>query len=295
MSVAGLNPTRQSLDPSMAATPTPADLVILPRDLNFSPEKAHPRWWLGGDVIGTALFNAFSATFPHGERYFIDSVRQFRDRVPAPLQAQIADFIKQESMHSREHLLFNRGATAAGYDLSALEARSKARMDIARSRPPTAQVAVTAALEHFTAIIAHTLLTRPEILAGAPPEARDLWRWHSVEEIEHKSVAFDVLMHVIAGRSAFNRWRLRTRVMILVTILFVRNMSKNVADLMRQDGLEPKRQRWATLKWLFLSPGLLSGLIPHYLAWFQPGFHPWKQDDRAVLAAAAPEFAPAPS
>jgi predicted metal-dependent hydrolase len=274
-----------------APSPTPADLEITPRNLSFSKGEPHPRWWLGGDPVGTALFNAFSATFPHGERYFIDSVKAFRDQVDAPLKRQIQAFVQQESMHSREHALFNRQAAETGYDLTALEERSRQRMEIARTRPPVVQLAVTAALEHFTAIIAHTLLTRPEVLAGAPAEAARLWRWHSIEEIEHKAVAYDVLLAVTQGMSGWRRWRMRARVMVLVTILFVRNMSKNVAELMRQDGFEPRKMRGKTLKYLFLTPGLLSGLIPHYLAWFQPGFHPWQQDDRAVLAAAEGEFA----
>ena len=86
---------------------------------------------------------------------------------------------------------------------------------------------------------------------------------------------------------------MRTRVMVLVTLLFIRNMTKNVAELMRQDGLEPKKMRSAVLRYLFTTPGLLRGLIPHYLAWFKPGFHPWEQDDRRLIAAAEAEFAPA--
>ncbi len=51
------------------------------------------------------------------------------------------------------------------------------------------------ALEHFTAILAHQLLADPRHLEGAEKETADLWRWHAVEEIEHKGVAYDTWLH----------------------------------------------------------------------------------------------------
>jgi uncharacterized protein len=32
-----------------------------------------------------------------------------------------------------------------------------------------------------------------------------------------------------------------------------------------------------------VSPGGLLGLIPMYLAYFRPGFHPWDLDNQALL------------
>ena len=60
------------------------------------------------------------------------------------------------------------------------------------------------ALENFTAAFAHALLARPELLRDAPDELARLWRWHSIEEIEHKAVAYDVLMHALADLSDFD-------------------------------------------------------------------------------------------
>ena len=58
---------------------------------------------------------------------------------------------------------------------------------------PLARLAATVALEHLTAILAAALLDgRSGSLAGADPRVAELWRWHAVEETEHKSVAFDV-------------------------------------------------------------------------------------------------------
>src|SRR5512133_1978843 len=177
----------------MTATilPTPGDLSITPRDRRFGRETATPRLWHGGRVEATAIYNALSTTFPAGEAFFVESVRAFREGAPARLAAEIKAFTTQEAIHSREHDAFNKRAAAAGYDLSRLEAQVEKRLAVTRSRPPIVSLAATMALEHFTAILAHQLLADPKHLAGADKQAADLWRWHAVEEIEHKGVAYD--------------------------------------------------------------------------------------------------------
>mgnify|MGYP003452248881 FL=1 len=88
----------------MAST-TPAGLQIRPRHLDFNLPKPLPRHWHGGDAFKTHLFDSMSVLFPDGERFFIDSVRQFRDQISDPLlKEQIRGFIGQEGHHSREHL-----------------------------------------------------------------------------------------------------------------------------------------------------------------------------------------------
>ncbi|HEY6578527.1 MAG TPA: metal-dependent hydrolase, partial [Rhizomicrobium sp.] len=108
------------------ATSAPADLVIRPRDLSFRCDAASDRWWMGHDPVATAYYNIFSVSFPLAERYFIDAVRHYRNRAGAELQQQIAGFIAQESLHSREHVAFNRDAVCVGYDLTAIDALLKA-------------------------------------------------------------------------------------------------------------------------------------------------------------------------
>lgn len=268
------------------ASRTPSDLQIRPRNLRFAADIPAQRWWSGGDPIETALYNAFSATFPEGEKLFIEAVVRFRDQVSEPLKSQIVDFARQEGNHTREHLAFNAHITAAGYDMSRIEAHTLRRVTEARTRPALAQLAMTAALEHFTAILAHASLKNPHEFDGAPPEIARLWRWHAVEEIEHKAVAFDTLRAATEDRPAFRRWAMRCMIMLLVTIGFTSSMTANVADLLRQDGFEPAKLRGRALRTLFVSPGLLSRVLLHYLAYFRPGFHPWDIDDRDLIGEA---------
>ena len=54
-----------------AASVTPSDLSITPRDRRFARESKPSRWWHGGDPFATAFYNALSATFPKGEAFFV--------------------------------------------------------------------------------------------------------------------------------------------------------------------------------------------------------------------------------
>src|SRR5262245_41004941 len=190
----------------MSVTTTPADLTITPRDLRLDRASENARWWHGGDPIATAYFNALSAAFPQGETFFIEAVRRYRDRAEGKLNEQIGAFVQQEAMHTREHVVFNKLIKGAGYDTSRMDALTRERVDLARSRPPIAQLAITVALEHFTAIMAHSLLIETKPMPGAPPEIVRLWQWHAIEEVEHKAVAYDTYLTVTQHLSPLRRW-----------------------------------------------------------------------------------------
>ena len=95
------------------------------RDIHFSIDGCDMRRWCNDDPCRTHFFSAMSIMFPEGEKFFIDSVRHYRDRVTDPkLQADVAGFIGQEAMHGREHRAYNTALTRAGYDVAALERRT---------------------------------------------------------------------------------------------------------------------------------------------------------------------------
>jgi hypothetical protein len=267
------------------ALPTPADLSITPRDRRFGREAATPRLWHGGRVEATAIYNALSATFPVGEAFFVESVRAFREGAPPKLADEIKGFTTQEAIHSREHDAFNRRAAEAGYDLTKLEAQLEKRLAITRSKPPIVGLAATMALEHFTAILAHQLLANPRHLAGGEQETADLWRWHAVEEIEHKGVAYDTWLHATRDWARRRRWKVKAKVMLLVTRNFVVDRTAGALELMRQDGVTGVRA-WALLLWyLWVRPGMFRKIAAAWFKFFLPGFHPWNEDDRHLLAA----------
>lgn len=265
---------------------TPQDLTITPRDRRFGRGAVQDHWWMGGDPVATAFYNALSATFPKGEAYFVESVRMFREGTPPKLAAEIKAFVTQEVMHSREHVQFNKRALEAGYDMSKLEERVEWRLSITRSRPPIVNLAATMCLEHFTAILAHQLLKNPRHLDRADAENAALWRWHSIEEIEHKGVAYDTWLHATRALPRFMRWKIKAKVMLFVTRNFVVDRTFGTLELLRQDGITGPRA-WARMVWFaWVYPGMLRKILGAWLSFFMPGFHPWNHDDRNLIAAA---------
>ena len=270
-----------------AITPTPAELSITPRDRRFGRGAATKRLWHGGRVEATAIYNALSTTFPRGEAFFVESVRDFRDAAPPRLAAEIKAFTTQEALHSREHDAFNKRAAQAGYDLTRLERQVEKRLAITKGRPPIVSLAATMALEHFTAILAHELLADPRHLEGADPDAADLWRWHAVEEIEHKGVAYDTWLHATSDWPAAKRWKLKARVMLYVTRNFLVDRTAGALELMRQDGVTGLRAWRLLLTYLWVRPGMFRKIAGAWLSFFLPAFHPWNVDDRHLLSAYA--------
>jgi uncharacterized protein len=164
-----------------------------------------------GDLIGSHLAAALSAVFPDGEDFFVRSVRYYRDRITDPdLKRQVSGFIGQEAVHGREHRVFNDRLDQLGYPTKTFEKLTKKGLALReRIAPPAANLAATAALEHFTATLAELVLTDEEVrrLFGADA-VRDLFVWHALEESEHKAVAFDVYQ-AVGGSERLRVWSMR--------------------------------------------------------------------------------------
>ncbi len=274
----------------MAKATTPADLTISPRDRRFGRGRSIRRWWLNDDPYATAFYNALSVTFPKGEGFFVDSVRRFRDGTPPRLAAEINAFVKQEVIHTREHVAFNRHVVDQGYDTALLERDVDAALALTKGRLPIGSLAATSALEHFTAMLAHELIADPRHLAGGDEQARALWLWHAAEEIEHKGVAYDTWLHATRDWPRFTRWRVKALVMLITTWRFVHGRARGMAELLRQDGLTGPKV-WARMFWYaFGNPGMARKVARVWAAYFLPGFHPWQHDDRALIALAESDY-----
>ncbi|UOR10021.1 metal-dependent hydrolase [Qipengyuania flava] len=272
--------------------PTPDDLTITVRDERFN-RGTNPRRWWAGEAFGTAWHNALSATFPRGEAFFIEAVKAHREGADAKLDAEIRAFVRQEINHTREHIAFNRLAEDAGYDIKAIDTRVAEMLALTKDRPAIANLAVTMALEHYTAMMAAEFLENPAHFADADAEVRDMWRWHAAEEIEHKGVAFDTWNHATRDWTPGKRWRVRSLVMVSVTARFFKNRWTDSLELLAQDGITGWKAKWGLFKYLTVSPGIVRRIFPAWLAYFKPGFHPWDHDDRELIKLYEGDFADA--
>ena len=175
---------------------TPSDVTINPRNREYQIAESLGREWFDNHPFKTAWFNAMSITFPLGEKYFIDSVRHFANEIEDPkLQEDIRGFCGQEGFHRREHQRYNETlCEKRGYDLALMERRLQTNIDRSyKMFSSIERLAITAAMEHITAIMAESALSDQNPMVGkAEPVMQELWNWHAAEEMEHKSVAFDV-------------------------------------------------------------------------------------------------------
>ena len=279
-------------EPEPIETPTPADHRIMPRDRRFGRDADYKpgKFWQNGDPIATAFYNCLSLTFPRGEAFFIESVKEFRDQTPPKLQKEIRAFVQQEVIHSREHLALNRRVEESGYDISRIEERITESLNMTKDRPKITNLAATMILEHFTAIMAQQFIANPRHWQDSDPETADLWKWHALEEIEHKGVAYDTWLYATRDWSRWQRWKVKSLMMLLITHNFWRNRWVDTLDLLAQDGMSGWKVKWKLLKFLLVKPGIARGIIIPWIKFFLPGFHPWNEDDRHLIQLAESEY-----
>lgn len=249
----------------------------------FDPQatKDAPEYFFDNDPFKSHFMNALSILFPEGERFFIRSVLAYRDQISDPkLLIEIKEFCAQEAQHTLVHEAMNDLAASHGYPVAMLE--SWVRRDLRRfskrgKKSPLARraaLAMTVCMEHFTAILAYQVLTNSEeIQKGLDPAVKALFEWHALEETEHKGVAFDVYQATNGG-AFFLRF-----VMLFATFFFVLGLFVNLTVLLFKDGSIKKWSTWKTGIQFVFGPrhGFLVRPFRDWLAFFKPGFHPWKQ------------------
>jgi predicted metal-dependent hydrolase len=234
-----------------------------------------------GDLILSHVAAALSAVFPDGEDFFVRTVRHYRDEITDPvLKRQVAGFIGQEAMHGREHRAFNHRLAELGYPTKQVERITKWGLkQRERIVSAKANLATTAALEHFTATLAELVLTSEETrdLFGHQ-EVRNLFVWHALEESEHKAVAFDVYKAV--GGSE----RTRVFTMNLMTVGFIAGMTLQVVVslLMDRSTYNPRRL-FRSLRKLRRSPILQRKLWRQLRDYNRSDFHPDDSDTNALV------------
>lgn len=265
-----------------SARRAPVEIPVRRLDLGLDVASV-PRDYYGDDVHLTTMLNALSVLFPEGERFFVDSVRHFKGAIDDPrLQAEIMAFVGQEAMHSREHALLTDILEAQGLTTArVVDERLRDLLGfVRRALSPKNQLAATCALEHFTALLAERLLEDQRTRELFHESIRGLWCWHALEESEHKSVAFDVYEEVSGS------YLRRVSIMVLTTVVFVAVTAVVYAAMLQErKSLFSVRGLARYVNHFWLRDGFFSSLIPAYLEYFKPGFHPTQRNTEALVAS----------
>ncbi len=172
-----------------------AEIVVRPFTFEFQDDLA-PHW-IPGNPFRSHLFNGMSLTMPYLEPYLIRSTQKAMAYVQDPaLLADMRGFNGQEARHYQCHRRLNDLLKANGYpEFAAVEARLRRSYDRLSCMSLRTQLAYNAGFECMTNGFTHWLIhKRVALFKDASPQVTSFWLMHMVEEIEHKTVAFDVYM-----------------------------------------------------------------------------------------------------
>jgi uncharacterized protein len=253
----------------------PEGLKVTYRRMKFPFEDGFERYWQAGSPFRSLFWTQMSTAFEPGEQFFIDSARALKGHIKDPaLLEELAEFCRQEGHHTAQHLKFDRMNEQMGIDVQGCRKRFAFVLRRARKRlDPMEMLAATAALEHFTAGFAYLFFENPRTAAGADPKVIALWAWHAAEEAEHKATCFDIYKQV--GGTYWQRvpimfgsWFMIISVALLNTFILLRNDKK----LFTRDTL-------TGLSYLFGPKGIMTGLVPAFVRYLHPRFHPWQENN----------------
>ncbi|MEU3406935.1 metal-dependent hydrolase [Streptomyces sp. NPDC006670] len=279
----------------LAPAPVESEHIDLQaRNVSFSWEDT-PLHWLPGEPFAGHTINVLHLLLPAGERWFVHVYKQVLPYITDErLRADVVGFIGQEAMHAAAHDDVLPHLKRLGLDPTPYTAQvdwlfEKLLGD--RTLPPgrarkwwlMERVAMIAAIEHYTAFLGDWVLNARELdRRGADPMMLDLLRWHGAEEVEHRSVAFDLFMHVDGSY----RRRARTWATAFAALVFL--WQRGARFFLENDPLRPGAKASlgqfvrAGRKGVLPSTGAMVRSIPTYLS---RTYHPSQEGSTAQAVA----------
>ncbi|MFG3363650.1 metal-dependent hydrolase [Streptomyces sp. NPDC090032] len=280
---------------SRAPRPVADERVALKaRRVSFSWDRT-PLHWIPDDPFTTHTINVLHLLLPAGERWFVHVYKQVLPYIcDDRLREDVIGFIGQEAMHSQAHdevlpHLKEQGLDPTPYTAQVDWFFEKLLGD--RTLPPgrarewwlMERVALIAAIEHYTAFLGDWVLNADELdRKGADPTMLDLLRWHGAEEVEHRSVAFEVFEHVDGGyRRRVRTWALAFSALMFLWQRGTRFFMENDPTVL--DGKASFKEFYQGGKRGVLpSTGAMVKSIPRYLS---RSYHPSQEGSTAQAVA----------
>lgn len=252
------------------------------RDIKFDLDSEKAMNWNEENPFGALFLNAWSITFPRGERTFIEAVRAHRDHESIKsnkvLTETIRAFIGQEALHSREHEGYNKYIEEkAPKTFKFIEGMTETLFSFYKVCSDKTKMLSTVAIEHLTAITSEFTLENSWHL-GPEDQYKALWMWHSLEETEHKAVAFDVYQTVYGDDSNLGSYLLRCFALAIMTFGFYSIVFIGFLALVIQQGKFFRLDLWFKFFKTYVFKAGIKTTMP-WLDWFRRGFHPWQHDN----------------
>ncbi|KAF7277651.1 hypothetical protein GWI33_002922, partial [Rhynchophorus ferrugineus] len=198
----------------------------------------------------------------------------------AKLKEDVQAFIRQEAMHAKAHQSANgEYLTTRNIDVSRnIKIMEFFFNDLLADKPFGKEIpkslqrqwdlfrlGIIATAEHMTCVLGKYALENDlwEQL-GADPEMVDLVKWHGAEEVEHRTVAFDLYRHLGGGYIA--RYYLSLIVIIGILGIWVDGAAHILSQDPRFKDKKPSLFKpWIWIEWYKTSSRSQNKLLPNML------------------------------
>ena len=174
---------------------------LVRRTMRFGYGADTPAIWTPDKPEFSWAANSLSLMMPHIEPYFVQSMRQALPDLPPEQHERVRNYMAQESAHQGQHKLFNRILCTHYPQLKPVDKKLAQLFEGLEHRSQSFNLAFTAASETIAYAIARWAAKRRlELFSQADERVANMFLWHLAEEVEHKTVAFDVEQELGGGR-----------------------------------------------------------------------------------------------
>ena len=285
---------------------------IQPRKVKFEWQDT-PVDWIPNQPFVSYFINEINMILPAGEFWFCRLYNKVLPKIQdEKLKADVQAFIRQEAMHAQAHNSANKEyLSERNIDIDRnLKIMNFLFNDVLADRPLGFKVpkfadhqwdlfrlGVIATVEHMTCVLGKYALYNQEWeRLGADANMLDLVKWHGAEEIEHRTVAFDLYRHL--GGSYIARYYLSIAVIIGVIGLWTDGAARLMAQDSRFKSIKPAAYKpWIWREWARIAQKD-NRLLPHPLwlvsqqlsfltPWYDP-LHEAKTEDALAYLNRSP-------
>ena len=285
---------------------------IKPRKVKFEWQDT-PVDWIPEQPFISYFINEINMILPAGEFWFCRLYNKVLPQIQDPkLKEDVQAFIRQEAMHAQAHNSANkeyltvrniniqRNLNVMDFLFGELLADAPLGLKVPKvleHQWDLFRLGIVATVEHMTCVLGKYVLYNNEWeKLGADASMLDLVKWHGAEEIEHRTVAFDLYRHLGGGYIA--RYYLSVVVIAAVLGLWV----DGAAHIMKQDprfkSIRPAVYKlWVWREWYRISQKdhnlmpnpfwLISQQLGYLMPWYDP-LHEAKTEDAIAYLDRSP-------
>lgn len=150
-----------------------------------------PLLWRDQSPIKTFFDNALSCMIPAYEAFLLKTLTEVKNFLMGDDLAKLNHFLLEENAHTVAHVQFNQALKKSGIDVDQYEQLARVTINKFAALPINSRLMLVALMESMSSVLSDKFLREFSVENIFLP-AKNLFVWHSIEEMEHRSEAFRV-------------------------------------------------------------------------------------------------------